>query len=268
MLDAISITSVCDIILFLIGLFVLNKFLVKENNLGFTIRNSSYPLAYAIAISGSFLTPSISFGVEYILFSAVDVVLVISLLLLSMKINSSIILHKLDNDLLIKDGNLSIPIIESGLMIATSIILFSSMYGEGKYTDGLIFFILGQSSLFGMVLVYEKFSKFDDFALIKQNNISVALIIVAMVIGFSSFIGVNIFGDSSPHGLAEDIFAFLYFFAFGVVFLIVFINKFLDKVFFPYQEIEDEIEKDNFFVVIPYAIMKLSLIFIIAIALH
>jgi len=257
-----------EIILFLIGLFVLNKFLSKEKNLGFIIRNSAFVFGYAVAISGSFLTPNTDSMIQSILFSTIDIIIVVFLLLVSMKINNKIILNKLDNDTLIKGGNFSIAVIEAGLIIATSIILFSSIYGEGKYTDAIIFFILGQSSLFGMVLVYERFSKFDDFALIQQNNISISLIMFAMVVGFSIFVGVNIFGDSSPHGILEDIFAFFYFFAFGIIFLIIFLNSFLDKVFFPHQQIEDEIEKDNLHVVIPYAVMKLSLILIIAIALN
>lgn len=262
-----SIASLIDVVLFLIGLFILNKFISKEKELGFIIRNSAYILGYSIAISGSFLSNGISFDLDYLLYTLLDIFLVILLLIISIKITNNLILKKLDKDQLIQSGNLSIPIIESGLILATSIILFSSIYGDGKYSDGLIFFVLGQVCLICMILVYKMFTKFDDFKLIENNNISIALVISAMVVGFSLIVASSIFGDSTPEGLKEDIVAFVYLFGFGIVFLIVFLNSFLDKVFFPNYNIEDEIEKDNIPVIVLYSVMKLSLMLIIAMIL-
>jgi uncharacterized membrane protein YjfL (UPF0719 family) len=232
--------------------------------MGFFIRNSAYILGYSIAISGSFLSAGRELDLNYILLTLLDVTIVLVFLFVSLKINNKLILKTLDNDELIESGNLSIPIIEAGTILATSIIMFSSMYGDGKYTDGLIFFILGQICLLGMVLVYEKITTFDDFELIKNNNISVALVIFSMVVGFSLIVASGIFGESSPDGLLDDILAFVYMFIFAVIFLIIFLNNFLDRLFFPKVKIEDEIAKDNISVTLPYAVLKLSIIVVIA----
>lgn len=265
MFEGNMIISLIDVAIFLVGLYILNKFTSKNNNLGFFIRNSAYMLGYTIAMSSSFLSNGTELDWSYPLYTTIDLVMVLILLFISIKINNKLILRSLDNDELIHNGNLSIPIIEAGTIIATSIILFSSMYGDGTYVDGLIFFLLGQLSLLTMVLVYEKVTKFDDFELIKNNNISIALVLFAIVVGFSLIVATSIFGESSVGGLIDDIVIFIYLFIFSVIFLIIFLNRMLDTLFFPNHSIEDEIEKDNINVTLPYSIMKLSIIIIIAI---
>jgi len=260
------ILSTIDIIIYLIGLYTLHKVLDKDTNLGFHIRNSAYILGYTIAMCSVFLSGDFEKTLlTYPLYSLIDTTIILILLLISIKINNKLILRKLDNDVLIKEGNISIPIIEAGTILATSVIIFSSMYGEGKYINGFIFFILGQISLIAMVKFYEGFTKFDDMELIKNNNISIALVLFSIVIGFSLIVGTSVFGESSEAGIIEDIIAFAYLFIFSIVFLIIFLNKLLDKVFFPKCTINEEIQKDNIKIILPYSIIKLSIIIIIAI---
>lgn len=254
-----------DVVIFLIGLYLLNRFAIKKKNMGFYIRNSAYMLGFAIAISSSFLSNGMEFDITYPLFAAIDMAIVLSLLYLSIKINNKFILSGINNDKMILQGNLSIPIIEAGTIIATSIILFSSMYGEGKYIDALLFFVLGQGALFLMFKIYERSTRFDDLKLIEDNNISISLVLFSVIVGFSLIIATSIFGDSSEIGILEDIISFVYVFLFSVILLIIFLNRLLDKLFFPSHIIEEEIEKDNISVVLPYSIMKLSIIIIIAV---
>jgi hypothetical protein len=51
---------------------------------------------------------------------------------------------------------------------------------------------------------------------------------------------------------------------FYALFLFIFLNRFLDKIFFSSFSVKEEIENDNINKIIPYSVMKLIIIVLIA----
>lgn len=253
-----------DLVMFTMTLYLLNHFLSRRtDNVGFSIRNSAKKFGFSIAILSTFLSNGGSETWMHPVMTVVDILLIVGLLFSSIVINDRFILSKFNNSHMIKNGNISVAIVEAGTILATSIILFASMYGEGDYTEGVIFFFFGQISMWIMILFYEKATEFNANALIEANNISVSLVLFSIFVGFSMLIASNIFGESDA-GLLADLKSFAIATLFSIGFLLLFMNRFLDKVFFPHVLIDEAVERDDIATVIPYAVIKLSIILIIA----
>jgi uncharacterized membrane protein YjfL (UPF0719 family) len=251
-------------------LYMINKIYKLENqNIGFRIRKSSFILGFSIAILSSFISSG-THQVWYmnIVLLCVEIVAVILALYISLKLNDKFILRGIDNSKFIDSQNISVSIVEAGTTISTAILLLSSFLGEGTYLSAIIFFILGQISLFLMIYIYNSITEFEILELIKQDNKSMAIVLFSITVGFSILLSTNIYGDSIDNQLLNEIGIYILSFVLYSIVLFLFLNKFLDKIFFKQYSIEEEIKNDSISNIILYSVVKLSIIILIAFIVH
>ena len=270
MLNENILIILVDLSIVIITLFLINKlFKIENENISKNIRKASLMLGYTIAIISVIITNILN-EIWYmnILFFLVDTSIIIVFLFISLKLNDKLILHNLNNNEEISNNNVSIAIVESGTILATSIILFASMYGEGSYISSIVFFILGQTALFLMIFLYNISTKFNILELLKNDNRSVSIVLFSILVGFSIVLSVNIFGDSTQNELFNDIKYFAYSFVIYIAFLLLLLNNFLDKIFFSSFDVKKEIEDDNIIKITIYSTVKLSIIILITFTVY
>ena len=262
--NIINISS--NLIIMLSILVIINRVFTYEiNNISNSIKKSAFILSFSIAAISTVITDnSVLVWYEDLLYFLLDIGIIVVLLFISLKVNDKLILHNIDNNDEISKNNISVAIVEAGSLLATSLILFASMYGNGSYLSGFVFFALGQVSLFFMIVIYNKITKFDILVLVKQNNISMAILLFSLLIGFAIVLCISIFGDSYKISLADEIKYYLQLYVIYGFVLLIFLNKIIDKLLFKSFNIHKDIINDNSINILQYSIIKLSIILLIA----
>ena len=203
---------------------------------------------------GDFVNNLINFG-----FSSLIIIIFI---FLSMIINDKILLKDIDNNKMLRDNNISVAVVEAGTFIATGIILFASISGEGVWWSSIMFFVLGQLAFILLVYLYNMTAKFDIYDLVKKGNISIAIVLAGIMISAAIILKSAIIGDNTT--LLNDLKIFGIDLVITVIFVVFILNIVIDKIFMPETKIYDEIVNDHVPNAIIYSSIKIALAFVIA----
>jgi uncharacterized membrane protein YjfL (UPF0719 family) len=258
--DGINLITVF-IIVFLVKLFI-DKLNYNKVNLAFSIRKFGLFIGTGIA----FVAPLTSMDkvslVDDLIYLGASSVMIIVSIFLSMIINDKLLLRHVNNNKMLIDNNISVAIVEVGTFIATGIILFASMSGEGIWWSSILFFILGQVSFILLVFLYNVITKFNIHDLVKKGNISVAIVLSGIMISAAIILKTAIMGDDTT--LINDLKLFGIDLIIVVIFVILVLNTMIDKIFLPKVKVYDEIVKDNIPIAITYSSIKIALAFVIS----
>ena len=91
------------------------------------------------------------------------------------------------------------------------------------------------------------------------------MLLAGTLIPYSLLLYSAIYGDAST--IIEDLKSFLLFAGVGILFFLLFANKFIDHVFLPITEIKDELEEDNLGAILIVVFIKVGFAFLIAMSL-
>ncbi len=242
-------------IIFIVGKFVydilrpklnVKQELVEKDNLAFAIAHTGYFIGLMFVIGGVIIGPSAGMVNDLIDIGTYGLLGII-LLNLAMFINDKVILKKFSTRKeIVEDQNAGTGVVEAASAIATGLILWGSLTGEGGgYLTALVYWFVGQLALILVAYVYNFITPYDVYEHIEADNVAVgvgfagALVSIGILIRFA-ILPEFVSWEESLLNAGIDI-------VIGVVLLPL--TRFIaDKVLLPGRNLTDEIinqEKPN-----------------------
>lgn len=258
----------CGFVLFLVGKFAFDwshrpisvrDELVKKDNLAFALTNIGYYIGLLLGIGSVILGPT--YG---ILMDVIDILayglLAIVLLNLSALVNDRLILRNFSiRKEIVTDQNAGTGAIQAAVYIASGLIIFGALYGEGVnffpdmaggflisgFITAIVFWMVGQVGLLITGIVYNAILPHNVHEYIERDNVAAGIGFAGALIAIAILIS---------HGTSGDFYSWEEHFSkvgleviIGLVLLPV-IRFLTDKILLPGEKITDEIfnqEKPN-----------------------
>ncbi len=152
--------------------------------LGF--RRSGFQMGLAIAMMGVMLTNTEHHLLQDLTETVVYGAIALVFMLISLTSTDKIILPKIDNSSEVyNNNNIAVGVVELGALIMTGCIAFASIYGDnGGLVSSLAFFVLGQVTVIGVVLLFEKITQEDLIANIGQGKVASGVYLAGKVVAY------------------------------------------------------------------------------------
>ncbi len=223
--------------------FSIKDELVEKDNLAFAFAHVGYFIGLLIVIGSAIVGPSRGL-LNDVLDIAIYGILGIILLNLSMWLNDKIILRKFSvKKEIIQDRNSGTGVIEGAISIASGLIIFGAVTGEGNdlfhgIISAVVFWLAGQVALFITAAVYQFITPYDVHEHIEKDNVAVGVGFAGALIAIANLIRFAIMGDFDGWGVTFGEAGFEL--VLGIILLPV--MRFLtDKILLPGQRLTDEI---------------------------
>ncbi|MCI5108433.1 MAG: DUF350 domain-containing protein [Candidatus Pacebacteria bacterium] len=165
------------------------------------------------------------------------------MMLIAKFVLDQVIIPGVQNTREILDGNLSVAWVEFGGYIATGLIAYGAVSGEGGgLLSSYVFFVLGQVALVIVTVLFEKFTPFNLIKEIHEGNVSAGVMLCGILISLGVVLEASLSGPFV--GWTTDIFSFVVYAGVGLVFLWA-IYLAVDKLFLPNTTMTVEIQRDR-----------------------
>lgn len=239
-------------------LYDANHELVENDNLALSFRRTGLLIGLAIPLAGSLSVDFLTIGT--FLGSLRDATIIIVLMFISLALSDKFLLPNMDNDKEIQSKNMTVGIIDFGLLIATGLVLQGSFSGAGVWYSSIVFFVLGQIILIGTVKIYA--SRILKKSASHDYNKPIAILMASYLIGLGIIMRTSLYGDFTSWG--SDICSFLIWAAVGIALLIVLTTSLINKVFLHTSSIKQEIEDENIAGMLYIGAIKISVSLLVA----
>lgn len=267
------ILIICFYVLFYIGKVVhdllhreydLTTELVEKDNPALALAVSGYYLGLVFCIGGALAGPSGGI-LEDIIDLSIYGLLGIVLLNASWYICDHLILHKFKiSDELIRDQNQGTGAVSFGVSVASGLIIYGAVSGEGgTIWTAIAFWAIGQVMLILATLIHHLVTPYDDHEELEKDNVAVGVSSAGVLIAMGIVLGLAAEGDFSSW--SEDIWDYLTIALLGLV-LLPCVRILTDKVLLPTVKLADEIagqEKPNVGAAYIVAVSYISAAFVI-----
>ncbi len=220
--------------------------LVQKDNPALALALTGYYAGLVFSLGGVVTGPSHGI-INDLIDMTVYGLLSIVLLNLSWLLCDRLILHKFKiSDELIRDQNQGTGAVSLGVCIASGLVIFGAVSGEGgSIWTAIAFWAIGQLLLIIAVFLYNMILPFDIHHEIEKDNAAVGVSLSGALIAMGIIIGLAAEGDF--YSWEENLPEFLFFALLGLVLLPI-IRFLTDKVLLPTVKLTDEIagqEKPN-----------------------
>jgi len=243
-----AILIVIFYILFFIGKLVndllhreydLTEQLVEKDNPALALAVAGYYFGMVIAIGGTLVGPSGGI-VDDIIDLCIYGLLSIILLNLSWFLCDKVLLHQFRvTDELIRDQNQGTGVVSCSVSIASGLIVFGAVSGEGgNIWTALGFWILGQLILILAVKIYNLITPFNVHDEIEKDNVAAGISLAGVIVAMGIIVGLAAEGDFTSW--SEDLPDFIMYSVVGLA-LLPMIRLLTDKVLLPTVKLTDEI---------------------------
>jgi uncharacterized membrane protein YjfL (UPF0719 family) len=235
-------------------------------NLAVGLRRTGAQFGLAIAVMGVLSGGSAGNLLADLFSTALYGVIAVVFMLSSLFITDRLVLPGINNQQALKQGNVAVGFVELGVLVATGIIAYSSMAGEGGgILSSLLYFIAGQITLVALVVVYEKvfIRNFDIVEAVGKNNIASGIYLGGKMIAYALILKSAIAGNetrSQPVDLALE---FLALAALGMIFLYLF-EYILDRLIVTSANLSSMLGKDSVVPAVQLASAKIGIALILS----
>jgi uncharacterized membrane protein YjfL (UPF0719 family) len=161
---------------------------IAKGNNAIALRRSGAQLGLAIAMMGVLSSGSAENLVDDILLTLLYGALATFFMVSSLMITDHFVVPGINNHQALKDKNMAVGTVEFGILIATGIIAYSSIYGEsGGWLSSLIYFVVGQLLLIILVRTFEHLAhrKFEILNALYQGNTASGIYIGGKTIAYA-----------------------------------------------------------------------------------
>lgn len=167
----------------------INEKLIKQDNFAVSLTMSGYYLGVLAIFVGAFNGPSYGFVKDISLIVSYSI-LGLFFLNISRFLNNKIILrNNLCNSAALEDKNIAVACVEFGTYVATGLIVAGSITGTGGgLLTAIVFFVLGQLSLFLFSFLYDWITPYCIHDEIKNKNIAAGIAFGGNLIALSIII--------------------------------------------------------------------------------
>jgi len=224
----------------------LTEELVEKDNPAIALAVAGYYLGLVFAIGGTLVGPSGGI-VDDIIDLCLYGVLSIVLINVSWFLCDKILLYQFKiSDELIRDRNQGTGAVSCGVSIASGIIIFGAVSGEGgNIWTATGFWALGQLILIIAIRVYNLITPYNIHDEIEKDNVAAGVSLGGAIVAMGIVVGMTAEGDF--HSWSEDLPYFLVVSTIGLL-LLPFVRFLTDKVLLPTVKLTEEIagqEKPN-----------------------
>ncbi len=221
----------------------LNHELLEKDNFALGIAMSGYYLGLVLAIGGSIIGPSQGLYedlIDIFFFGLISVVL----LNISILINDKLVLHAFDNTKeLIEDQNCGTGAVECATYIATGLIIFGAISGEGgNLFTAIVFWALGQGVMVIAGIIYNLIISYDIHDQIEKDNVAAGVGFAGALLAMGNVIRLAVSGDFESWRI--NLTSFIVYALAGLV-LLPLVRILVDKILLPGQRLCDEIARQE-----------------------
>jgi uncharacterized membrane protein YjfL (UPF0719 family) len=224
--------------------FHVNEELLEKDNAALALTLAGYYFGLVLAIGGVIVGPSYGLLddiIDLFLYGPLAIVL----LNISTVINDKLILYQFNNNTeIIRDHNAGTGVVAGAVYVATGLVLFGAISGEGgTIWTALAFWGLGQVVLVITGLIYEWITPYSIHEQIEQDNVAVGVSFAGALIGMGNIIRYAVSGDFQAW--VENLTTFAAYALFGLVAMPA-IRLATDKILLPGASITAKlVEQDN-----------------------
>ncbi len=224
--------------------FHVNEELLEKDNAALALTLAGYYFGLVLAIGGVIVGPSYGLLddiIDLFLYGPLAIVL----LNISTVINDKLILYQFNNNTeIIRDHNAGTGVVAGAVYVATGLVLFGAISGEGgTIWTALAFWGLGQVVLVITGLIYEWITPYSIHEQIEQDNVAVGVSFAGALIGMGNIIRYAVSGDFQAW--VENLTTFTAYALFGLVAMPA-IRLATDKILLPGASITAKlVEQDN-----------------------
>lgn len=213
--------------------------LVEKDNAALALAVTGYYAGLVFCIGGALVGPGNGIG-EDILDLCIYGILGIILLNISWFLCDKAILYKFKiSDELILDQNQGTGAVSCGVSIASGLIIFGSVSGEGgSVWTAVAFWAVGQVILLLAAFIYNFVTPYDIHEEIEKDNVAAGISFAGALIAMGVIVGLAAGGDF--YSWSEDLPDFILIALVGLIFLPV-IRILTDKVLLPTVRLTDEL---------------------------
>ncbi len=223
--------------------YKINEELAQNDNFAIALAMSGYYLATSAIFMGSLFGPSQGFLKDLTLVGGYSL-LGLVFLNLARWLNDKIILTKFcDTEHLVKEHNLGVGAVHFGIYVATGLVAAGAVSGEGGgVLSAVIFFALGQISLFLFSFIYDFFTPYHIHEELEKKNIAAGVAFGGTLIA----LGIIILNGSSGNFVnwQEDLLLFGITNVTAFVFLPI-VRWVMNKLVIPGHSLSREIKEDQ-----------------------
>ncbi|MEJ6591912.1 MAG: DUF350 domain-containing protein [SAR86 cluster bacterium] len=235
-------------------------------NLAVGLRRIGAQFGLAIAVTGVLSSSSGDTLLADLVSTALYGLVAVMFILSSLFITDRLVLPGINNQEALKQGNMAVGFVELGMLVATGIVAYSSMVGEGGgMLSSLSYFIAGQITLVALVIIYEKVfvRNFDIVEAIGNKNVASGIYLGGKMIAYSLILKSAIAGNGSSALLADLVLEFLAVAALGMLFLYLF-EYLLDRLIVTSANLSSMLSKDSIVPVMQLASAKIGIALILS----
>lgn len=220
--------------------------LVEKDNPALALAIAGYYFGLVLCIGGTLVGPSLGI-IEDLIDLCIYGLLGIVLLNISWFLCDKLILYKFKvSDELIRDQNQGTGVVSFAVSIASGLVIFGAVAGEGgTIWTAIIFWAIAQVMLILASFVYNLITPYDIHSEIEKDNVAAGVSFAGAIIAMGIVLGLAAEGDFSSW--SEDLSGFFLIALLGLV-LLPFIRILTDKILLPTVKLTDEIagqEKPN-----------------------
>ena len=198
---------------------------LANGNLAVGLRRTGAQLGLAIAMMGVLTGTTQGSIVDDLIFSLIYGLLAVGFIVSSLILTDKFVLPSVHNIKALKEGNISVGIVEFGMLTATGVIAYSSIVGEGGgLISSVVYFLVGQLTLLTLVVVYEKLvmRDIDIVQAIANQNTSLGIYIGGKLIAYSLILKSAIVGNQTEMQINDQAVEFMVIAVAGMVLLYIF----------------------------------------------
>lgn len=213
--------------------------LVEKDNPALALAVAGYYMGLVLSIGGALVGPSRGI-VEDVLDLCIYGAAGIILLNISWFLCDKIILHRFKiSDELIRDRNQGTGVVSCAVSIASGLIIYGSISGEGgSLQTAAAFWAIGQAILVLAVTVYNRIIPYNLHEEIEKDNVAAGVSLAGVIVAMGIVIGLA--AEGNFHSWSEDLPRYCMIAALGLV-LLPCVRFLTDKVLLPTVKLADEI---------------------------
>lgn len=243
--------------------------LIAGDNLAVGLRRSGAQLGLAIVMMGVLSGSSAGSLTQDILVTALYGTLGLLFMLSSLLFTDRLVLPGIDNMAALKENNLAVGIVEFGMMVATGLIAYSSIVGQGGgVLSTLIYFVVGQLTLLGLVWIYDKavVRKTNLKDAVANNQAAAGVYLAGKLIAYALILKSAIAGDTPDVGLAQLALNYVSLAVVGMILLYVF-EFVIDKLLVTTCSVSEILSENRVVPAIQLSASKIGVALILSIAI-
>jgi uncharacterized membrane protein YjfL (UPF0719 family) len=198
---------------------------LASGNLAVGLRRTGAQLGLAIAMMGVLAGTTQGTLIDDLISSLTYGLIAVAFIVSSLVLTDKFILPGVNNIEALKERNVSVGIVEFGMLTATGIIAYSSIVGEGGgFISSIVYFLAGQLTLIMLVLVYEKLvmRNINIVETISNKNTSLGIYIGGKLIAYALILKSAISGNQTEIPINDKIIEFIVIAVTGMILLYVF----------------------------------------------